>query len=117
MAALLLMSTTVSPRTPMVSRLEVESVCTASLILGADLHRDLNRGKLARGHDFDLGHVADRHPFEVDRSADFEAGGILEIGAEGDFSGKDAARASRHEEDESRQGCQRHDDQNAHLQL
>jgi hypothetical protein len=86
-------------------------------ILGSDLHRDLDRCELARRCDFYIGHGADRHPFQVDGSTVLQAGGILKIGAKGDLSAEDAACGSRHEEDESSQGYQRHDDQNAHLQL
>ena len=46
-----------------------------------------------------------------------KAGGILKVGAEDDLALEQATRASCHEENESSQGCQRHDDQNAHLQL
>ncbi len=86
-------------------------------VLGSDLHRDLDRGKLARGHDPNRSHVADRKAFEVDRSAHLDACSILKIGAKLDLTGEEAARASRHEEDESRQGCHCHDDQNAHFEL
>ena len=86
-------------------------------IFGSDLEGHLDRGELARGYDSNFGHGADRIAFEVDRSTLFEAGGILKIGAKDDLALEQATRASRHEEDESSQGCQRHDDQNAHLQL
>ena len=82
-----------------------------------DLIGHFDRGELARGHDPNFGHGADRIAFEVDRSTLFEAGGILKIGAQDDLSLEYAPRAVCHEEDESSQGCQRHDDQNAHLQL
>ena len=56
-------------------------------------------------------------PSRLTGAPTLSAGGILKIGAKHDLAGENAARAACHEEDESSQGCQRHDDQNAHLQL
>ncbi len=85
-AVLLLMSTTVSPRTPMVSRLDVESVRTASLYLAPILNVTSTGVSLRAGTMPILVTVPDRVAFEVDRSTLLEAGGILKIGAQDDLS-------------------------------
>ena len=70
----------------MVSRLDVESVRTASLYLAAILRGHLDRGELACRHDANLGYGADGIAFEIDWSTLFEARGILEIGAKDNLS-------------------------------
>ena len=84
-------------------------------VLGADLVGHLDWGQFALGDNRDLSHVAHGEAFQVNRSPHFYAGRVLKVGAKYDFAGKDTTRAAGHEEDECRQGGQRHEDQHAHF--
>ena len=90
------------------------------LILGVELHGDLDRCQLAAGilNDLNLLDRAHRYTLKVDRRALFQAGSVFEIAANRDFVGKHAgALCAGHQEKQGDQQNDRNKDDDADLQL